>query len=120
MRWRAVAAATGYAGTTPGGTTTFDPRSIDIEFGVDAPARDPGLDLGGNVFGVGDPDPLWPSSISMPPVHPGNDPLGDYTAGVDEAGHLRGRPAVPGRRLELTLEGDSPLAGSPEPTCRSG
>jgi len=110
-----VAAATGYAGTYTGewNNTTFGSSgSIDIEFGVDAATALATLvlDLGGNVFGVGDPDPLQAEfDLNAAGPYSGNDPLfGDYTVDIDEAGHLSVvAAAVPGvGGLELTLEGD--------------
>ncbi|HAX82373.1 MAG TPA: hypothetical protein DCY40_07400 [Actinobacteria bacterium] len=110
-----VAAATDYAGTYAGEwhNTTFDSSgTIAVDFGVDpATARATlVLDLGGNVFGAADPDPLHAEfDLTAAGPYAGNDPLfGDYTVAIDGAGHLTViAPAVPGAGgLELTLEGD--------------
>lgn len=67
------------------------------------------LDLGGNVFGASDPDPVV-TDLDLTtdgPWEGTNDLLGDYTIMIDTEGHLTlTAPSVPGLGMEMVVEGD--------------
>ena len=110
-----VAAAQGYAGTYAGewtNTTFGSSGAVEVVFGVAAATATASLslDLGGSVFGGGDPDPVVVDFdlTAGGPYAGTSDLFGDFTVEVDADGHLvMTAPAVPGLGgMTMVTEGD--------------
>jgi hypothetical protein len=110
-----VAAAQAYAGSYSGewNNTTFGSSgSVEVVFTVDAAAATASLvlDLGGSVFGSGDPDPVEVEfDLTADGPYAGtSDLFGDFTVAVDGDGHLvMTAPSVPGLTgMKMVTEGD--------------
>jgi hypothetical protein len=113
-----AAAAQAFAGTYTGqwNNTTFGSMgSVEADIAVDGDTVTLTLDLGGNVFGASDPDPVVAVfDLTSPSPYSGeNELLGGFSVEIDETGHLlMTAPSVPGvGGLMMTVEGDIDPAG---------